>query len=206
MIKKLPDSLCSNSTPPNKVRLRKSEPNIVNDKRKSHDKNQCRRPYRLVQKITIGYTKQLVPVPYRYWPGGQYWDGKQHYFLHTTPLWWWCPYQQERRCASYLGVGPIPCILSNIGYESCMQNNQIFSKAWCSGFFSWSFDIFRLWVLLSETIIWERLPTLDDLIVLITGLCPTYIKQKTWNQSSASSPWPWLLCVSWLMNSLGVQV
>jgi hypothetical protein len=28
-----------------------------------------------VQKIPTGYTNLLVPVPYRYWSNGQYWDG-----------------------------------------------------------------------------------------------------------------------------------
>jgi hypothetical protein len=36
-------------------------------------------PNPIVQKIPTGYTNQLVPVPYRYWPDGQYWDGKQYY-------------------------------------------------------------------------------------------------------------------------------
>jgi hypothetical protein len=44
----MPDSLRSDSTPPNKVRLRKSKPNLVKWQTKTSDNNQCRRPYRLV--------------------------------------------------------------------------------------------------------------------------------------------------------------
>ena len=48
----MPDSLRSNSKPPNKVRLKSEH----NDKRKPLDKNQCRRPYRLL------YYKRLKGV------------------------------------------------------------------------------------------------------------------------------------------------
>ncbi len=44
----MPDSLCSDSTLPNKVRLRKSKPNLVKWQTKISDNNQCQRPYRLV--------------------------------------------------------------------------------------------------------------------------------------------------------------
>ncbi len=44
----MPDLLRSNSTPPNKVRLRKSKPNLVKWQTKTSDNNQCRRPYRHV--------------------------------------------------------------------------------------------------------------------------------------------------------------
>jgi hypothetical protein len=44
----MPDLLRSNFTPPNKVRLRKSKPNLVKWQTKTSDKNQCQRPYRLV--------------------------------------------------------------------------------------------------------------------------------------------------------------
>jgi hypothetical protein len=40
-------------------------------------------PNPTLQKIPTGYTNGLVPVPYRYRPDGQYWDGKQHYYLHN---------------------------------------------------------------------------------------------------------------------------
>jgi hypothetical protein len=38
-------------------------------------------PNPTVQKIPTRYTNRLMPVPYRYRPDGQSWDGKQHYKL-----------------------------------------------------------------------------------------------------------------------------